>query len=135
MKQLTLPKLKKKVWRFFSEYIRRKNAHGDYNTCVTCLKIYSWKMLHAGHFIPGRGNAVLFHEELVHPQCYSCNIHKHGNWIPYERFMISRYGRKKTNELKKLYYQTKSFRRDELEEILEHYRVKLGRLIEGGEDA
>jgi hypothetical protein len=58
--------------------------------------------IQAGHFIGGRHNAVLFNEDLVHGQCYHCNIGLKGNWVEYESAMISMYGRERVEEFKNL---------------------------------
>lgn len=60
------------------------------------------KSIQAGHFVPGRGNAVLYREDNVHPQCRTCNVFKHGNWIEYERWMNQTYGPAVVQELKDL---------------------------------
>ena len=68
-----------------SELIRRKYAdENGYAICFTCGKHEPWKDLQAGHGIGGRGNYVLFLEEVIKPQCDVCNIFRKGN---YERFI------------------------------------------------
>jgi hypothetical protein len=70
MKKKSIKTLKKKAWKAFSEYIRRKySGSGGLVKCVTCNKIDHWKSMHAGHYVDGRNNTVLFDERLVWPQC------------------------------------------------------------------
>jgi len=77
----SMSKAKRKAWSAFSLYIRISASDINGNAkCVTCGAVKSYKDLQAGHFIPGRRNAVLFSEEGVHPQCYHCNIGLNGNW-------------------------------------------------------
>lgn len=69
--------LKRKLWKVFSEYIRRR----DKNACFTCGRTASGSGYHAGHFISkaAGGLGLYFHEQNVHGQCYHCNINLGGN--------------------------------------------------------
>ena len=80
-------RLKTRTWKLFSEYIRRKHADCDgICVCFTCGVRKPWKEIQAGHGISGRGNFVLFLEEVVKPQCSTCNVLKGGN---YEIFVLA----------------------------------------------
>lgn len=79
---------KKKAWELFSRYIRLKNADKDGNAkCVTCGKVDSYKKIHAGHAISGRGGRVLFDEKIVRCQCFYCNIMKNGRYDDFIYFL------------------------------------------------
>lgn len=67
--------------------------------CVTCGRIYRFESLHAGHFIPGRANSILFNDRCVHAQCFRCNVVLGGNWPLYYRFMQQIYGQETIEEL------------------------------------
>lgn len=109
-KKPTLTKTKKKAWTQFSKYVRLRDSlktvgNNNQCKCISCGTIKNTTgtgCIHAGHFIAGRHNAVLFHEELVHGQCYHCNVGLKGNWVPYEKAMIEMYGKKRVEELKNL---------------------------------
>ena len=97
---------KKKAWTEFSRYIRLRDClkttgNRDEGKCVTCNQTREYKNLQAGHFIGGRNNAVLFQEEGVHAQCYSCNAKHIGNGKPIEYwlFMEKTYGREVIDRL------------------------------------
>lgn len=77
--------------------------------------------MHAGHFIAGRGNTILFEETNVHPQCYVCNVRKHGDQLNYYRFMVSTYGEDEVIRLTKLSKKTHPFTRDELTTLIQKY--------------
>lgn len=96
----TLSSSKRKAWAAFSLYIR-KRAADDYGMvkCVTCPNKKHYSEMQAGHFIPGRNNAVLFSEDGVHPQCYGCNIGKGGNWPAYYEYMLKMYGQEIIDQL------------------------------------
>jgi hypothetical protein len=86
MKRLpSLPTLNKKLWKIFSEYIRRKDA--DENgmvKCIACGALKHWKEIHAGHYIPKSISLALrFDEVNVNPQCVGCNMFRHGNLTQY----------------------------------------------------
>ena len=91
-------KQRDKTWRAFSLYIRTRDcleSTGDalHGKCCTCGKIYPIGKLQAGHFMPGRIDALLFDEDQVHAQCYRCNVLLSGVWPAYYRFIEERYGR------------------------------------------
>jgi len=134
MAKKTLTSVKKRAWKVFSEMIRRTRADDDGMAyCVTCkqefpdkAKKVHWKELQAGHFIDGKGNAILFDELGVHPQCYSCNCMKSGNKIEYFRFMQEKYGDEVIDYLRRKKHQTKKFTIDELENLMVIWRSRYG---------
>lgn len=124
IKKKSISQLKKEAWRLVSLFIRQRGADSrGFNTCVTCGVRKHYKELQAGHFIGGRHNAILFEPRAIHPQCYSCNVMKHGDQINYFRFMQRTYGDKVIEELEKLNRTTKQFTTNELERIITKYQV------------
>jgi len=120
-----ITKIKKEAWRYFSQYIRMKDAKGEYNKCFTCGIVKPWKELHAGHFIHGSTKPTYFIEINVHPQCAKCNNYLSGNLINYTTKMIDLYGRDKVEELKKISHETKFWTIKELREIRDKYKQKV----------
>ncbi len=94
----SISKLKKKLWKEFSEYIRNR----DKNICFICGKYATGSGYHAGHFISKAigGVELYFHEDNVHGCCYNCNINLGGNLYLYGKKL----GEEKCNEL----YQIKN---------------------------
>lgn len=122
----SLSKLKAKVWKLCSEYVRKSAADWrGYATCVTCGKKDLWKNLQAGHFIQGRHSAILFDIRGIHPQCYRCNVPLHGNLIPYYEYMLRKYGQPTIDDLKLRDKETKKFTRSELELLKTAFEEKL----------
>lgn len=76
-------KLKAKLWKVFSAYIRGR----DKGICFTCGIRAEGSGYHAGHFIPKSvgGIALYFHPENTRGQCYRCNIHLGGNQYEYSQ--------------------------------------------------
>lgn len=82
------------LWPTFSTYIRtrdciRTTGNRLYGKCVTCGKRKLFKKLQAGHFIPGRTDAILFDDRQVHAQCHQCNMYLQGMWHKYYLFMLT----------------------------------------------
>ena len=129
MKKPTLRNLKARCWKVFSEYIRRREAdEGGTAYCFTCGQPKFWKELHAGHFIGGRTNSVLFNEEIVKPQCLMCNVFLGGNYGPYTLKMLDLHGREKVEEFMALKHQTKKYTKSDLEDLIQTYKQKLEEL-------
>jgi len=134
-KESTHKKLKKKAWKYFSLYIRLKGADKDGNCqCVTCGVTKHFKELHAGHFIDGRGNAVLFDERLVQVQCFRCNSKLPGclagNKVKYTLFMINDRGWSldAIEHFEKLKHKVVKISDSELQEIIDYYKYQIGNL-------
>lgn len=94
MKKKSTKTLKAKAWKAFARFIKARDA--DKNGMVVCCTCNCWMKYNepkcnAGHFIGGRGGAVLFDEMGVHCQCASCNGFKNGEQFLYGLFMKRKY--------------------------------------------
>lgn len=142
-KKTAKAKAKDKALEAFSIYIRTRDClrfTGDptEGKCVTCNREYPFKQLHAGHFIQGRGNAVLFDERLVFSQCPGCNMNppygKGGNYVEYFRFMLDEVGLEKIDELRTLKHDTVIYKEFHFKELEEKYKLKTVELLAGGRE-
>lgn len=127
MAKSQLTKAKNKAWAEFSKFIRTR----DNGTCITCGRSgFSGSGYHAGHFIPqaAGGNALRYHEENVHGQCYNCNINLGGWGERYAEVMEHRYGRKFVDGLRLLKYEVKKYTVEDYEAIASAYKKKLQEL-------
>ena len=132
-KKLKFSTEKQKAWALFSKYIRLRDALATIGNrrqckCITCddvRNIYGVGCMQAGHFIPGRNNAVLFNEEQVSGQCYVCNKIKNGNWVKYERVMVKRYGRAKVEKMKIDAEKTVKMTTQDMIDIQAKYKKKI----------
>jgi len=81
IKKPQIAKLKKKLWKVFSQFIRQRDSY----QCFTCGRRGEGSGMHAGHFISKSvgGVDLYFDEENVHAQCYNCNINLSGNQYEY----------------------------------------------------
>lgn len=112
-------KAKDAAWKAFSLYIRTRDKN-----CVTCPN----PSQHAGHFIDGRHNAVLFSEEGVHGQCYHCNVGLKGNKLEYFLFMEKTYGRELIERLMKESKQNIQYKEWQFREIEEKFKLMTEKL-------
>jgi len=130
---------KTKAWDAFSLYIRTRDCirfTGDpeQGMCVTCKSMKPRKELQAGHFVGGRGNAVLFDERLVYSQDGYCNqkppMGLGGNYAAYTLFMFDEgYTRKEIEGFLALKGTTKVYKTHDFIEIEAKYKQKLADLL------
>ena len=130
---------KKKAWDAFSIYIRTRDCirfTGDptRGICVTCKTPRSIKELQAGHFVGGRGNAVLFDERLVYSQDGYCNqkppMGLGGNYAAYTLFMFDEgYTREEIEGFLALKGQIKQYKTKDFFEIADLYKNKYNKLL------
>ena len=131
-------KAKDKAWVACSIYVRRRDClrftgNPDEGMCVTCKRWYPFKKLQAGHFIPGRGNSVLFDTRIIYSQCIGCNgnppMGKGGNYIEYFVFMEEEWGREKIDEFRALKNKTVKFTIDDMIEIERRFKEATIKLL------
>lgn len=119
-KKSPLSKLKAELWKLCRE-IQIARYGSDCYTCPS--KDLSGSSRHLGHFIPSSicSTPMRYDLDNLRVQCYSCNIHKSGNWVEYEKHLI-RDGID-VQELKDRNEKTKGgmFREDWYQEKIEHY--------------
>lgn len=127
MKQ-PLPRLKKKLWKLFSEYIRKRDADEQGMVkCFTCTRVSHWKEMQAGHFVAqSLGLWTVFVENNVHAQCAPCNLYKRGNPSVYALELVKRYGPDILGELQLLRKENYKINRAEYEELIKKYKGLLG---------
>lgn len=92
-------KIKKKLDKVFSEYIRKRDSINDIATCITCGYKEHWKNMDAGHFIPRQHMGTRWDERNVHAQCKRCNGFEGGQQYRYGQFLRLKYGDQIIDEL------------------------------------
>jgi hypothetical protein len=89
-------KAEDKLWKDFSEYIRRRDAKkysgGEVVKCITCPHVGHWKNFDCGHGISRKHKATKFHEFNNHAQCKGCNGFGSGKQFEYMLEVDKRYG-------------------------------------------
>ena len=110
----TLSKLKKELDKWFSLYIRLRNASVDGITkCFTCDKIAHYKKMHAGHFMSRKHHATRWNEENVQVQCPKCNLFGQGEQYTFGKLLDIRVGDGTSEELQELSRTTVKYMRHE----------------------
>ncbi len=107
-KKPKISKLKKLLW---DECRRITFLRYPEPQCYTCEKFgITGSNCHLGHFIPSSVCSVEMRYSLdnLRFQCYSCNIHKSGNWPAYEAHLMIEKGRDFPDLLKKRNEETKN---------------------------
>jgi len=117
-KRKSVSQLKKLADKHFSIYIRQR----DRGICYTCHKRDEWKYMDCGHYVPRSFNNTRYDEVNCHTQCKSCNIFKSGNKDVYALRLQQEYGYGVLKDLNDRKNVRKSFKRYELEEIIEEYK-------------
>lgn len=93
--------------------------------CFTCGTVKPIKEMQAGHGVSGRTNGVLFLEEVVRPQCVSCNMFKGGMYEVFIPKLIDLYGRDGYEEFVQMKNTTVKFTIPELEDMETYYKEQL----------
>lgn len=124
-----LPRLKKRLWILFSQYIRQRDAdENGYAPCISCGKVEHYKLQDAGHYHPkSLGLSVYFLEKGVHNQCTACNRFRHGNLTAYAIALRKRYGEGILEELEQIKNTPLKLSRVDYMEMIEKYQ----KLIKG----
>ena len=132
VKPKTVKYLRKLAWTLLSKIVRNKYAdHRGFCTCYTCGSVGPMSEMQAGHAIGGRNNSVLLDESIIRVQCVRCNIFLRGNYPVFAAKLIRENGlewwEKKLIESS----QTKIYTREDLNEIILGYRIRLQAIERG----
>lgn len=135
-------KQKDRAWKAFSDWVRNSECLASTGTfergiCVTCNVAgrpdeFPYAKLQAGHAVGGRGNAVLFHEDIVHIQCSNDNRQGagglSGDYGNYMTYLVRKYGLEHAESLQRLKTAYKAYSYQDLVEIERLYKEKLEEL-------
>lgn len=129
LKQPSISQLDAKLWKVFSEYIRRKDTDSNgIARCVTCGKFGHWKEMQCGHFISRRHLSTKFDEKNNGVQCEGCNLFNQGKQYEYSRYIDKKYGPGTANDLLIKSKQPSKFTRFDYEYKIKEYKEKLKNL-------
>ena len=103
--------------------------------CISCPREIEYKGSQAGHFIAGRTNSILLDEDLVHLQCYHCNMGLSGNYVEYFVAMEKLYDREAIDTFRARKAETAKMTIDEWEARAAHYKARtIGLIIQFNKD-
>lgn len=122
----SISKLKKELDKWFSLFIRLRNASKDgIVECWTCGKTAHYKKMHAGHFMSRKHHATRWNEENVQVQCPKCNLFGQGEQYTFGKLIDVRIGEGKSEELQELSRTTVKYMRHEYEDMIKFYKEKV----------
>lgn len=125
-------KLKDKLDRIFSEYIRMRDSYteGDFRLfiCISCDIQHVYEDGQCGHYY-GRANmAMRFDEQNCNAQCITCNQFKAGNRDGYALGLQKKYGEDVLDEMQKRSLVITKLHPFEYKELITKYQLKLKEL-------
>jgi hypothetical protein len=97
-------------------------------TCGKRKRISGRGQLQAGHFIPGRTDAILFDADQVYAQCYRCNMKLQGMWHKYFLFMQAKFGLDRIMEMIANCESEMEYTREWFEDSNEYYENEILRM-------
>jgi hypothetical protein len=122
----TISKLKKKLDKIFSEFIRKRNAdHLGFITCFTCGVKKHWKEQQAGHFQSRSHHSTRWDEVNVQVQCVKCNMFRQGEQYKFGLYLDERYGKGTAEELENRAKTIVKINRVDYEEAITRYKQKI----------
>ena len=124
----TISKLKKELDKWFSLYIRLRDATDEgLVQCFTCNKVSHYKSgMQNGHFQSRKHLATRWDEENCQVQCVGCNMFKAGEQYKFSVALDSKYGEGKAEELESLARTIMKVSRIDYEDKISYY----GTLVE-----
>ena len=126
----TISKLKKELDKWFSLYIRLRDATDEGMVqCFTCGKVSHYKSgMQNGHFQSRKHLATRWSETNCQVQCVGCNMFKAGEQYKFSIALESKYGGGTAEYLEGLARITKKFDRIDYEEQIDYYKSIVNKL-------
>ena len=119
----TISKLKKELDKWFSLYIRLRDATDEgLVQCFTSGRVYHYKQIHAGHFISRRCLATRWCEVNVQPQSAADNLFGQGEQYKFGLRLDNKYGEGTAEELQIKSRQTVKLSRVDYEDKISYYK-------------
>ena len=119
----TISKLKKELDKWFSLYIRLRDATAEGMVqCFTSGRVYHYKNIHAGHFMSRRCLSTRWCEINVQPQSAADNLFGQGEQYKFGLNLDAKYGEGTAEELQFKARQTIKLSRIDYEEKISYYK-------------
>lgn len=123
-------KLKEKLDRIFSQYIRlRDRLPGNVFQCISCGKIKPMAQADCGHYINRQHMATRFSEVNCNAQCRSCNRFQEGNMSGYRMGLVRKHGDTKVKILEMQKNEVRKYSEFEYLALIGHYQKEVKRLL------
>ena len=127
----SISKLKKELDKWFSLFIRLRNAtdHEGLCQCFTCGKVDHYKRMQNGHFQSRRFMATRYSEDgNCEVQCVACNMFRGGEQYKFALGLDSKYGEGTAEELEFLSRLIVKFTRDDYEDKICYYKATVEKI-------
>jgi hypothetical protein len=126
----TISKLKKELDKWFSLYIRLRDATDEgLCQCITCGKVSHYKKgIQNGHFQSRRFMSTRYDEKNCSSQCVACNMFRGGEQFRFALALDSKYGEGTAQELEFLARLTVKFTRGDYEDKIRYYKSAVEKL-------
>tara|TARA_R110002020_G_scaffold164882_7_gene352002 strand:- start:1112 stop:1519 length:408 start_codon:yes stop_codon:yes gene_type:complete len=120
----TISKLKKELDKWFSLYIRLRDATDEGMVqCFTCGKVAHYKTgMQNGHFQSRRHLATRFDETNCQVQCVGCNMFKAGEQFKFHLNLDAKYGEDTSIYLQQKAMQSVKITRVEYNDYISYYK-------------
>ena len=127
-----ISKLKKELDKWFSLYIRLRNATPQgIVQCFTCNKVAHYKDgMQNSHFQSRKHMATRYHEQNCQTACVKCNVYNYGEQWKFGLNLDAKYGLGTSQELEQLARQTVKRTRVDYEEDIRYYKAIVKNLKE-----
>ena len=125
----TISKLKKELDKWFSLYIRLRDAN-EYGMvqCFTSGRVYHYKNIHAGHFMSRKHLSTRWCDTNVQPQSAADNLFGQGEQYKFAINLEAKYGEGTAEELEGLARTTIKISRIDYEEKISYYKDLVDKL-------
>ena len=119
----TISKLKKELDKYFSLYIRLRDAN-EYGMvqCFTSGRVYHYKNIHAGHFMSRKHLSTRWCDTNVQPQSAADNLFGQGEQYKFGLHLDSEYGLGTAEELQIISKQPFKMTRIDYVEKISYYK-------------
>jgi len=129
MKKKSIAKLKKELDKWFSLFIRLRNATNEgLCQCLTCGKVDHYKRMQCGHFQSRRHMSTRWHPKNCDVQCVKCNMYEQGEQFKFGFRIDNKYGNGTAYELQQLAKQINKVSRTDYEENISYYKEAVNKL-------
>jgi hypothetical protein len=128
---MTVSKLKKELDKWFSLYIRLREATDEgLVQCFTCGNVNNYKVgMQNGHFMSRQFMATRYDEQNCQVQCVGCNMFKFGEQFKFSLALDYKYGKGTAEELLRKSRQINKMSSKDFEEKISYYKLIVEKLL------
>jgi hypothetical protein len=128
---MTVSKLKKELDKWFSLYIRLREATDEgLVQCFTCGNVNNYKVgMQNGHFMSRQFMATRYDEQNCQVQCVGCNMFKFGEQFKFSLALDYKYGKGTAEDLLHKSRQINKMSSKDFEEKISYYKLIVEKLL------